>query len=201
MTQRCALISVSNKKGIGPFSSGLSRLGIGIVSTMGTAEAIRVDGGVPVTDVRSYTGFPEMMDGRLHTFHPLVHGGIVARRDREDHVRMMMFCHIWSFEIVVVNLKPFPEKNLRPDGTFDETIGDIDIDGHAMLLSAIQNPRFVTTVVDPGDYERVLNDMRANGGQTSAHMRRSLAHKAFKYIVAYDRVIERYLDNHCPTNE
>lgn len=185
-----ALLSVSDKRGIIELGRALVALGWEIVSTGGTAEALR-QAGVAVTGVEQITGFPEMMDGRLKTLHPAVHGGLLARRDHPADLAALAKHGIAPIDLVVVNLYPFRETVARPDVTFEAAIEQIDIGGPAMLRSAAKNHHAVTVVVDPEDYTRVLNALR--GGGPSAELRRHLATKVFAHTASYDAAILAYL--------
>jgi phosphoribosylaminoimidazolecarboxamide formyltransferase / IMP cyclohydrolase len=188
-----ALISVTDKSGIVPFAEAVHRLGVKILSTGGTAGAIR-DGGVPVTDISDYTGFPEMMDGRVKTLHPKVHGGLLGLRENPGHREMMEKYGIKPIDLVVVNLYQF-EKTVAKEGvTLDDAIENIDIGGPAMLRSAAKNYRDVTVIVDPADYGVVLREMEENNGETTLETRFRLAGKVFRLTHEYDGAITRYLD-------
>ena len=181
-----ALLSVSDKSGLVDLASGLHRRGFELVSTGGTARAL-ADAGLPVTNVSDITRFPEMMDGRVKTLHPLVHGGILARRDHADDLESARAHGIGLIDIVVVNLYPFVATAARPGVTFDELIENIDIGGPSMVRAAAKNFRDVLIVVDPADYQRVLDVLDA-GGATPA-FRFELASKAFSQTAAYDAAI------------
>jgi phosphoribosylaminoimidazolecarboxamide formyltransferase/IMP cyclohydrolase len=188
-----ALISVTNKEGIVPFAKTLHGFGIEILSTGGTARTIR-EGGVPVRDISDYTGFPEMMDGRVKTLHPKVHGGLLGVRDNPGHQEMMERYGIKPIDLVVVNLYQF-EKTVEREGvTLEDAIENIDIGGPAMLRSSAKNFRDVTVVVDPADYGIVLKEMEANGGETTLETRFRLAAKVFRLTHEYDGAISRYLE-------
>jgi phosphoribosylaminoimidazolecarboxamide formyltransferase/IMP cyclohydrolase len=184
-----ALISVSDKRGATEFAAGLVALGWEIVSTGGTAQALR-DGGVAVTPVESVTGFPEMMDGRVKTLHPAVHGAILARRDTADMDALAGLGYA-PIDMVVVNLYPFRETVARQDVTLPEAIEQIDIGGPSMLRSAAKNHDAVVVVVDPMDYRPVLDALRRGG--VSGPVRRELAAKAFTHTAGYDGAIAAYL--------
>jgi len=185
-----ALISVSDKTGVVEFARKLNDLGVGLVSTGGTARALR-DAGLDVTDVSAITGFPEIMDGRVKTLHPLVHGGLLGRGDQDAAV--MTEHGITQIDIVAVNLYPFEETVARPDCTFAEAIENIDIGGPTMIRSAAKNHAFVTVVVDPTDYEAVTSELEANDNSVSAETRQRLAKKAFSHTGCYDAAIAGYL--------
>ena len=187
---RQALISVSDKTGVVELARGLVRLGFGILSTGGTARLL-AESAVPVTEVGDYTGFPEMLDGRVKTLHPAVHGGLLARRDVPAHLAALAEHRIRPIDLVAVNLYPFRETIARHDVTFAEAIEQIDIGGPSMLRSAAKNHAFVAVVADPDDYGRVLEALRAGG--VSQEIRRELAAKVFQHTSAYDGAIAGYL--------
>jgi phosphoribosylaminoimidazolecarboxamide formyltransferase/IMP cyclohydrolase len=185
---RRALLSVSDKKGIVELARALAAGNVALLSTGGTFRVIQ-EAGVPVTEVSAYTGFPEMMDGRVKTLHPKVHGGILGRRGTDDDV--MSGHGIEPIDLVVVNLYPFAETIARPDCTFDLAIENIDIGGPAMLRSAAKNHADVLVVVDPGDYPAVIEALAGGGSDLS--LRRALAAKAFRHTARYDAMVAGYL--------
>lgn len=188
-----ALISVTDKTGVVEFARALKdEFGVEIISTGGTAKAL-VDGGVPVTPIEEYTGFPEMMDGRVKTLHPKVHGGLLARRDSERHMAEAAEHGIGMIDMVVVNLYEFEKTIANPDVTFADAIEHIDIGGPSMLRSAAKNADAVTVVCDPTDYEAVLVEMRANDGATMLQTRRRLQVKVYTTTAAYDGAISTWL--------
>jgi phosphoribosylaminoimidazolecarboxamide formyltransferase/IMP cyclohydrolase len=188
-----AIISVTDKSGIVEFANSLSGLGVQILSTGGTARALR-EGGISVTDISDYTGFPEMMDGRVKTLHPKVHGGLLGLRDNPEHVEMMKAHGIKTIDMVVVNLYQF-EKTVAKEGvTLEEAIENIDIGGPSMLRSSAKNFRYVTVIVDPADYEVVLQEMKKTGGETTLKTRFRLARKVFQLTHQYDGAISGYLE-------
>jgi len=188
-----AIISVTDKSGIVEFANSLSGLGVQILSTGGTARALR-EGGISVTDISDYTGFPEMMDGRVKTLHPKVHGGLLGLRDNPEHVEMMKAHGIKTIDMVVVNLYQF-EKTVAKEGvTLEEAIENIDIGGPSMLRSSAKNFRYVTVIVDPADYEVVLREMKKTGGETTLKTRFRLARKVFQLTHQYDGAISEYLE-------
>ena len=187
-----ALISVFDKTLLVPFAKFLSGCDVEILSTDGTAGAL-TEAGITVTDISDHTGFPEMMGGRVKTLHPLIHGGVLARRDDEDHCAAMSLHGIAPIDMVVSNLYPF-EETLKRGAAFAECIENIDIGGPALIRSASKNHDFVTTVTDPSDYEAVMAEMRVNGGATSAKLRKRLATIAFGRTAAYDTLIARWLE-------
>jgi phosphoribosylaminoimidazolecarboxamide formyltransferase/IMP cyclohydrolase len=190
MIQR-ALVSVSNKKGIVEFAKGLSAMGVEILSTGGTAKALR-DAGIPVVEVSDHTGFPEMLEGRLKTLHPKIHGGLLARRDNPKDMEDIKKHGIMPIDMVVVNLYPFEETVSRPGVTFEEAIENIDIGGPTMLRAASKNFQDVAVAVDPGDYGRILEEMKA-AGDISRKTKLELAGKVFAHTARYDTLIAEYL--------
>ncbi len=189
---RRALISVSDKTDVVSFARALERHGVEIISTGGTARALS-DAGVSVRPVEDVTGFPEMMDGRIKTLHPKVHGGILARRDLDTHVSAMEKHDIGPIDLVCINLYPFEATVARPDVTRPEAIEQIDIGGPAMVRSAAKNHAFVTIVTSPAQYGRVIDELDAHDGATSQALRSEMAAAAFRLTSAYDRAIEAYL--------
>ena len=187
-----ALISVTDKSGIVEFARSLERLGIEILSTGGTARTIR-DAGIEVLDISQYTGFPEMMDGRVKTLHPKVHGGLLGRRDNQQDVQMMKTHGIKNINMVVVNLYQFEQTVAKEGCTLGEAVENIDIGGPSMLRSAAKNFRHVTVVVDPSDYPNVLKEI-TESGETTLETRFELAKKVFSRTWQYDRAISNYLE-------
>jgi phosphoribosylaminoimidazolecarboxamide formyltransferase/IMP cyclohydrolase len=187
-----ALISVSDKTGIVEFARGLAGFGVALISTGGTARLLR-DAGLKVTEVADHTGFPEMLDGRVKTLHPKVHGGILARRDVPGHLAELGKAGIPAIDLVAVNLYPFAAAVARPGGTLAEAIENIDIGGPAMVRSAAKNYEHVAVVTDPADYQPVLKEMAAAAGALGAEMRFRLAQKAFSHTAQYDGAISNYL--------
>ncbi|MBK7596046.1 MAG: bifunctional phosphoribosylaminoimidazolecarboxamide formyltransferase/IMP cyclohydrolase [Gemmatimonadetes bacterium] len=185
-----ALISVSDKRGVVAFAQELVRLGWEVVSTGGTAALLR-DAGCPVTTVDQITGFPEILDGRVKTLHPVVHAGLLARPDRPEHVRVMKEHGIASFQLVAVNLYPFRATIAHPDVSFEDAIENIDIGGPSMLRSAAKNFEFVLPVVDPRDYGQVLELVA--GGEIPLEVRQGFAAKVFTHTSDYDNAIAGYL--------
>lgn len=186
-----ALISVSDKTGLAPFAQGLAGQGVHILSTGGTARFLK-DAGVSVLDVSQFTGFPEILDGRLKTLHPKVHGGLLGVRGNRPHVVQMQEQGIQPIDLLVVNLYPFEETVARPDCPFEEAIENIDIGGPAMLRSAAKNHESVTVLVDPADYGPVLTEIRQHGG-VSPETNFRLARKVFARTAAYDAAISNWL--------
>jgi phosphoribosylaminoimidazolecarboxamide formyltransferase / IMP cyclohydrolase len=187
-----ALLSVSDKTGLVEFARGLHALGIKLLSTGGTARALG-EAGLPVLEVQNYTGFPEMLDGRVKTLHPKVHGGILARRDLATHRAALAEHAIPTIDLVVVNLYPFRETIAKPGSTLEDAIENIDIGGPAMVRSAAKNYAHVGIVVDPGDYPALLEELRTGGATLSPETRFRLAQKAFSHTAAYDGAISSYL--------
>ena len=187
-----ALLSVSDKTGLVEFAKGLAEMGVELLSTGGTAKSLR-DAGLQVIDVSEYTGAPELFEGRLKTLHPKVHGGLLHRRDDEEHVADAKKHDIPPIDLVVVNLYPFEETVAKPGVTLEEAIENIDIGGPSMLRSAAKNHSHVTVVVSPEDYPVVLEEMRSNGGDTTKGLREQLAVKVFLRTSQYDGAITNYL--------
>jgi phosphoribosylaminoimidazolecarboxamide formyltransferase / IMP cyclohydrolase len=187
-----AIISVSNKKGVVEFGKALHAMGIEILSTGGTAKSLR-NAGVPVKDVSEHTGSPEMLDGRVKTLHPRVHGGLLSRRDNPKDMEEIKKHGIDTIDMVVVNLYPFEETIAKPGVTFDEAIENIDIGGPAMLRSASKNFKDVAVIVDPSDYEMVITEMKNRDGDLAQKTRLDLAKKVFRHTSRYDSVIADYL--------
>jgi len=190
-----ALISVSDKTGVLDFARALSALGVNILSTGGTAKLLQ-DNGVPVTEVADYTGFPEMLDGRVKTLHPKVHGGILARRDFPEHVAKLEEHGIPQIDMVVVNLYPFQQTVAKQECSLEDAIENIDIGGPTMLRSAAKNHRDVVVIVDPSDYGVVLAEMKGAGeatGPVSYETKFRLAKKVFAHTAQYDGTITNYL--------
>ncbi len=184
-----ALISVSNKLGLAPFARGLSEAGVKIYSTGGTRRFLE-EAGVAVEDVSAYTGFPEMMDGRIKTLHPKIHGGILARRDRPDDLKSMAQHGIVSFDLVVINLYPFEDTVAKPGVADDEAIEQIDIGGPSLIRAAAKNHRFVAVATAPDQYAEILEQVTAGG--TTLALRRQLATAAFVRTGHYDKAIADY---------
>ncbi|WP_417465725.1 bifunctional phosphoribosylaminoimidazolecarboxamide formyltransferase/IMP cyclohydrolase [Kordiimonas sp.] len=184
-----ALLSVSDKTGLVELAKALAENGVEILSTGGSAKVIR-DAGIPVKEVADHTGFPEMMDGRVKTLHPKIHGGFLALRDNADHVKAMEEHEIGGIDLVAVNLYPF-EATVASGADFDTCIENIDIGGPAMVRSAAKNHGFVTIVTDPADYPAIIDEIKAQGG-TSHAMRKALAAKAYARTAAYDTAISQW---------
>jgi len=193
MTIKRALISVSNKEGIIPFAKQLSELGVEVISTGGTKKALQ-EAGIPVISISEVTGFPEILDGRVKTLHPMIHGGLLAIRENEHHRLQLEEHNITPIDLVVVNLYPFQQTIARKNVTFADAIENIDIGGPTMLRAAAKNHQYVTVVVDPTDYETVLQELKENGA-VSKETNLRLAAKVFRHTAAYDAVIAEYLTN------
>jgi phosphoribosylaminoimidazolecarboxamide formyltransferase/IMP cyclohydrolase len=186
-----ALISVFDKRGVLEFSRALSVLKIEIVSTGGTSRFLE-ENHIPVVEIGAFTGHPEIMEGRVKTLHPRVHGGILAVRDNPLHCEEMAQNNIKTIDMVVVNLYPFIQTVERPGVTIEEAIENIDIGGPAMVRSAAKNHRFVAVVIDPADYVRIIGEIEKSG-MVSFNTRKRLAVKAFAYTASYDSAIAAYL--------
>lgn len=187
-----ALISVTDKTGIVEFAKELSSLGIEIISTGGTAKTIR-EGGVTVNDISELTGFPEILGGRVKTLHPLVHAGILFKRDNEEHLETIKKFNIKPIDLVVVNLYAF-DKVVKEGGNLEKALENIDIGGPTLLRASAKNFKFVTVVVDPADYPKVLEEIK-KFGNTTLQTRFELAKKVFKLTSSYDEMIYNYLSN------
>jgi phosphoribosylaminoimidazolecarboxamide formyltransferase/IMP cyclohydrolase len=194
VTVRRALLSVHDKTGVADFARGLHALGVELVSTGGTAKLLR-DAGLPVREVAEITGFPEMLDGRVKTLHPKVHGGILARRDVPEHLAALERHGIPPIDLVVVALYPFEATVARPDVTLAEAVEQIDIGGPAMIRAAAKNHGGVAVVTDPSQYPGVLEELRAGGGALSEATRARLARDAFARTARYDAAIAGYLSS------
>jgi len=188
-----ALISVSDKTGLAAFAKELSAMGVEIISTGGTAKLLQKEK-IKVTEISEYTGFPEMMDGRVKTLHPKVHGGLLHLRDNPEHVAQAKAHGILPIDLVIVNLYPFEATRAKPGVTLEEAIEQIDIGGPSMLRSAAKNYRSVTVVVDPADYADVIDAMKANDGATTLQLRERLGIKVFVTTSKYDGAIANFLN-------
>ncbi|TYS67893.1 bifunctional phosphoribosylaminoimidazolecarboxamide formyltransferase/IMP cyclohydrolase [Sutcliffiella horikoshii] len=186
-----ALVSVSNKEGIVPFVQQLVDLGVEVISTGGTKKVLQ-DNGVKVIGISDVTGFPEILDGRVKTLHPMIHGGLLAMRDNESHQAQLEEHGITPIDLVVVNLYPFKETISKADSTFEDAIENIDIGGPTMLRSAAKNHKDVAVLVDPTDYEGVIAELKESG-KVEVATRRRLAAKVFRHTAAYDAMISNYL--------
>ncbi|NHX27850.1 bifunctional phosphoribosylaminoimidazolecarboxamide formyltransferase/IMP cyclohydrolase, partial [Escherichia coli] len=191
MPLRRALISVSDKTGLIDFAKALDARGVELLSTGGTAKALR-DAGLAVKDVSEITGFPEMMDGRVKTLHPKVHGGLLALRDNPDHVAAMNEHGIGAIDLLVVNLYPF-EATVAKGAAYDDCIENIDIGGPAMIRAAAKNHGFVSVVVDVEDYDALLAELAANDGATGLAFRQKLAQTSYARTGAYDAAVSNWM--------
>lgn len=192
-----ALVSVSDKRGITEFIKELINLDIDIISTGGTAKVLK-EKGFPIIDVSEYTGFPEMLDGRVKTLHPKIHAGLLGIRDNPEHLKKMKEFNIEPIDMVVVNLYPFESTVAKKDCSLEEAIENIDIGGPTLLRAAAKNFRFVTVLVDPDDYLEVLKEIKENGGNVSLETNFRLAKKVFQYTSRYDGVISNFLSSLTP---
>jgi phosphoribosylaminoimidazolecarboxamide formyltransferase/IMP cyclohydrolase len=189
-----ALISVSDKTGVAEFAQGLAELGVDIISTGGTAKLLKQKG-IPVTPVSEITKFPEMLDGRVKTLHPAIHGGILAKRDMPQHMLALKEQGISPIDIIVVNLYPFQKTVANPEVSFEEAIENIDIGGPTMIRSAAKNFQDVAVVVDPADYPKILAELKADAGKLSLKTKFELACKTFQHTASYDSAISSYLES------
>jgi len=191
-SNRQALISVSDKTGVVELARELRQLGFSLLATSGSAKLL-AQSGLEVLEVGAYTGFPEMLDGRVKTLHPKVHAGILARRDLREHMDAMVRAGLPLIDVVVVNLYPFAETVAKPDCSLDQAVENIDIGGPTMVRAAAKNWQHVAVVTDPADYRSLLAEMRASGGVVAEATRFELARKAFAHTAAYDGAISNYL--------
>ena len=187
-----AIISLTDKSGIDDFAAQLSQLGIEILSTGGTAKKLR-EQGVQVIDVADFTGFPEMLDGRVKTLHPRVHGGILAQRHNPEHQKQMAAHNLLPIDLIAVNLYAFDKATADPSCTVAHAIENIDIGGPSMLRAAAKNYQDVTVIVDPADYPHVIDEIKATGN-TSLKTRFRLARKVFDLTSSYDTAIAKWLN-------
>lgn len=188
-----ALVSVSDKTGLVEFIKELENFNVEIISTGGTAKMLR-EAGLTVKDISDFTGFPEMLDGRVKTLHPKVHGGILAKRANTEHLATMKEYDIQPIDMVVVNLYPFEKTTANPDCTLADAIENIDIGGPAMIRSAAKNNADVTVIVNNEDFASVLTEMKENEGSVSAETNFRLAVKAYKRTATYDKTISDWLE-------
>jgi len=188
-----ALISVSDKAGLVDFARALAERDVLLISTGGTGRALR-DAGLPVTDVAEVTGFPEIMDGRVKTLHPTIHGGLLGRREKPDHAEAMRAHHIEAIDLLVCNLYPFEAAVARGAG-LEETIENIDVGGPAMIRAAAKNHDWLTVAVDPEDYARIGAELAQHDGATTAELRRELAGIAFARTAAYDAIVSNWFSS------
>ncbi len=189
------LVSVSDKSNVVNFVKKLKELGVEeILSTGGTAKILR-DNGLEITDVSSYTGFPEMMDGRVKTLHPKIHGGILAIRDNKQHMTQASNNNVKMIDMVIANLYPFKKTISKPNSTFEDAIENIDIGGPTLIRASAKNFKYVVVVIDPEDYSKVIEEIEKSG-DVSYETRLYLATKVFKTMSEYDRDIYEYLSKH-----
>jgi len=188
-----AIISLTDKRGIVEFAKGLKEFGVEIISTGGTAKTLR-EAGIGITEISDYTAFPEIMDGRVKTLHPKVHGGILAIRENEEHLKIMDKLSIFPIDMVVVNLYQFEKKVSEPNITLEEAIENIDIGGPTLLRAAAKNFKYVTVICDPSDYDFVMREMKERDGSTTLNTRFYLAKKVFELTYRYDSAIWNYLN-------
>lgn len=190
---KTALVSVSDKTGVVEFAKALSQMGVTIISTGGTAKKI-ADGGIDVVSVDSVTGFPEMMDGRVKTLHPKIHGGLLALRDKAEHAKALQDHSITPIDLVCVNLYPFEQTIAKPDCDFADAIENIDIGGPSMVRSAAKNHKYVTVVTNCDQYDNVIEQMKSNNGAVNEDTRKDFARIAFGLTASYDAAISKYLN-------
>lgn len=191
---KTALISVSDKSGLIEFAKKLSEMGVKIISTGGTAKKLS-QAGINVVGIESVTDFPEMMDGRVKTLHPKIHGALLGLRDKEEHTAAMKEHDIEPIDLVCVNLYPFEQTIAKPDCTLEEAIENIDIGGPSMIRSAAKNHKFVTVVTQPEQYDKVIEEMKENNGAVSEQLRSNFARVAFGLTALYDAAISKYLNS------
>jgi phosphoribosylaminoimidazolecarboxamide formyltransferase / IMP cyclohydrolase len=196
VTIRRALISLTDKSGVVEFARGLKAFNVQLLSTGGTAKLLR-ENGVEITEVSDYTGFPEMLDGRVKTLHPKIHGGILGIRDNPAHIQTMAQHGIEPIDMVVVNLYAFTQTVARPGCTLEEAIENIDIGGPTLIRAAAKNHRHAAVVTDPADYPAILNELKAANGSLSSKTTLNLARKAFCLTNQYDGAICAYLERVC----
>jgi len=187
-----AIISLSDKSGIQDFAKALQAFNVEILSTGGTAKVLR-ESGLKIKDISEYTGFPEMLDGRVKTLHPKVHGGLLGIRGNPEHAKKMNEHGIQPIDMVVINLYPFEATVAKPNCTLEEAIENIDIGGPAMLRAGAKNYPYVTVIVDPTDYRPILAEMKQSGGGVSKETNFRLAKKVYQLTARYDQAISEYL--------
>jgi len=188
-----AIISLSDKSGILEFAKELQGFKVEILSTGGTAKVLR-ESGLKIMDISEYTGFPEMLDGRVKTLHPKVHGGLLGIRGNPEHVKKMNEHGIQPIDMVVINLYPFEATVAKPNCTLEEAIENIDIGGPSMLRAGAKNYPYVTVIVDPADYRPILAEMKQSGGVVSKETNFRLAKKGYQLTARYDKAISEYLE-------
>ncbi|MEE9405653.1 MAG: IMP cyclohydrolase [Algisphaera sp.] len=195
VTIRTALLSVSDKTGLVDFARVLHSHGVRLISTGGTRKTLQ-NAGLSVVAVDEVTGFPEMMDGRVKTLHPKIHGGLLALRDHPDHAAAMKTHGIDAIDLVVVNLYPFEQTVAQPDVKIEDAIEQIDIGGPSMVRSSAKNHRYVTIATDPSQYDSITADLKAHNGATSLSLRQQLAAAAFARTAEYDTAIAKWTATH-----
>jgi phosphoribosylaminoimidazolecarboxamide formyltransferase / IMP cyclohydrolase len=188
-----ALVSVTDKSGVEELAKALARFGVEILSTGGTAKTL-AKAGLKIKEVADFTGFPEMLDGRVKTLHPKIHGGILGMRSKLEHVQAMKDHGILPIDMVVVNLYAFEKTVAKQGCTLEDAIENIDIGGPTLLRAAAKNYPFVTVLTDPGDYSEGIKEMEASSGSVSAEFNFRMAQKVFRLTSQYDTAISRYLD-------
>ena len=188
-----AIISLSDKSGIQEFAKELQAFNVEMLSTGGTAKVLR-ESGLKITDISEYTGFPEMLDGRVKTLHPKIHGGLLGIRGNPEHVKKMNEHGIQPIDMVVINLYPFEATVAKPNCTLEEAIENIDIGGPSMLRAGAKNYPYVTVIVDPADYRPILAEMKQSGGVVSKETNFRLAKKVYQLTARYDKAISEYLE-------
>ena len=193
MAIESAVISVSDREGLSELGAGLRKMGVQILSTGGTGQALQASG-AEIIPVSEYTGFPEILDGRVKTLHPRIHAGILARHDQEAHARTLAEHDILRLGLVIVNLYPFSETVSRESVSLEEAIEQIDIGGPTLIRAAAKNFEHVAVVVDPADYSKLMSEMGSSGGEISRKTRWELARKAFQHTASYDAAISEYLE-------
>jgi phosphoribosylaminoimidazolecarboxamide formyltransferase/IMP cyclohydrolase len=189
-----AVISVTDKAGVQDFAKSLSEFGVEILSTGGTAKALGA-AGLKIKEVAEFTGFPEMLDGRVKTLHPKIHGGILGIRSNVEHIKAMEQHGILPIDMVVVNLYAFEKTVAKPGCSLEDAIENIDIGGPTLLRASAKNYKFVSVVTDPSDYGKIIEEMRSSGGSVSEKTNFNLAKKVFRLTSQYDKAISEYLDH------
>ena len=191
---KTALISVSDKSGLVERGAKLNSFGIKILSTGGSANTLK-EAGIDVIEVSDHTGFPEMLDGRVKTLNPIIHGGILAKRESDDHMRTLKDHNIETIDLVIINLYPFVKTIENPNSTYEDAIENIDIGGPAMIRSSAKNHQDVTIVTSPNDYQSLIDELNKNNGEVSFDLRKEFALKAFEHTSSYDQAIFQYLQS------
>ena len=191
---KTALISVSDKSGLVELGAALNSFGIKILSTGGSAKTLK-EADINVIEVSDHTGFPEMLDGRVKTLNPIIHGGILAKRESDDHMRTLKDHNIETIDLVIINLYPFVKTIENPNSTYEDAIENIDIGGPAMIRSSAKNHKDVTIVTSPNDYQSLIDELNKNNGEVSFDLKKEFALKAFEHTSNYDQAIFQYLQN------